>query len=77
MRRFTRLTNAFSKKLDDLRHSVLLHYYHFARNHKTLRVSPAQAAGITDKALGDRRYCSIAGLTLCLIASARDEGTVY
>ena len=51
MRRFTRLTNGFSKKLDNLRHSVSLHYmyYNFARIHKTLRTSPAQAAGITDK----------------------------
>lgn len=50
-RRFTRLTNGFSKKLENLRHSVSLHYmfYNFARVHKTLRVSPAQAAGITDK----------------------------
>lgn len=51
MRRFTRLTNAFSKKLDNLRHSVSLHYmyYNFARIHKTLRCSPAQEAGVTDK----------------------------
>jgi len=51
MRRFTRLTNGFSKKLENLRHAVSLHYmvYNFARIHKTLRTSPAQAAGITDK----------------------------
>ena len=51
MRRFTRLTNAFSKKLDNLRHSVSLHfmYYNFARIHKTLRCSPAQEAGVTSK----------------------------
>jgi len=51
MRRFTRLTNGFSKKLENLQHSVSLHYmyYNFARIHKTLRTSPAQAAGITDK----------------------------
>ena len=51
MRRFTRLTNGFSKKLANLSHAVSLHYmyYNFARIHKTLRVSPAQAAGITDK----------------------------
>jgi IS1 family transposase len=51
MRRFTRLTNAFSKKLDNLRHSVSLHYmyYNFARIHKTLRCSPAQECGITDR----------------------------
>jgi len=51
MRRFTRLSNAFSKKLDNLRQSVSLHYmhYNFARIHKTLRCSPAQEAGITSK----------------------------
>jgi len=50
MRRFTRLTNAFSKKVDNLRHAVALHYmhYNFARIHKTLRVSPAMEAGISD-----------------------------
>jgi hypothetical protein len=50
MRRFTRLTNGFSKKVDNLKHAVALHfmYYNFARVHKTLGVTPAMAAGITD-----------------------------
>lgn len=50
MRRFTRLTNAFSKKIDNLKHAVALHfmYYNFVRQHQTLRVSPAMAAGVTD-----------------------------
>jgi len=50
MRRFTRLTNAFSKKVEKHALSVALHYmhYNFARIHKTLRVSPAMAAGVTD-----------------------------
>jgi IS1 family transposase len=50
MRRFTRLTNAFSKKVDNLKHAVALHfmYYNFARVHKTLGVTPAMAAGIAD-----------------------------
>ncbi len=50
MRRFTRLTNAFSKKVENLSHSVSLHfmYYNFARIHKTLRVTPAMEAGISD-----------------------------
>ena len=50
MRRFTRLTNGFSKKVDNLYHSVALHYmwYNFARVHKTLRVTPAMEAGIAD-----------------------------
>lgn len=49
-RRFTRLTNAFSKKIDNLEHAVALHFthYNFARIHQTLRVTPAMAAGVTD-----------------------------
>jgi IS1 family transposase len=50
MRRFTRLTNAFSKKIENHAHAVALHYmhYNFVRIHKTLRVTPAMAAGLTD-----------------------------
>ena len=51
MRRFTRLTNAFSKKVENHAHAVALHmmYYNFVRIHKTLKVTPAMAAGVTDK----------------------------
>lgn len=50
MRRFTRLTNGFSKKIENLEHAVSLHfmYYNFGRIHKTLRVTPAMEAGIAD-----------------------------
>lgn len=50
-RRMTRLTNAFSKKLENHAPSVALHYmnYNFCRIHKTLRVTPAMAAGVTSK----------------------------
>ena len=50
MRRFTRLTNAFSKKVENLAAAVSLHFmhYNFARVHKTLGVTPAMAAGVTD-----------------------------
>jgi len=50
IRRFTRLTNGFSKKLENLKAAIALHfaYYNFARIHQTLRVTPAMAAGITD-----------------------------
>ena len=50
MRRFTRLTNGFSKKIENLEHAVSLHfmYYNFGRVHKTLRVTPAMEAGIAD-----------------------------
>jgi IS1 family transposase len=50
MRRFTRLTNAFSKKIENLEHAVALHYFHynFIAKHQTLKQTPAQAAGIAD-----------------------------
>jgi IS1 family transposase len=50
MRRFTRLTNGFSKKLENHGHAVALHfmYYNFCKIHKTLRVTPAMEAGIAD-----------------------------
>ena len=50
MRRFTRLTNAFSKKIENHEAAVALHYmhYNFARIHQTLRVTPAMEAGIAD-----------------------------
>lgn len=50
MRRFTRLTNGFSKKMENHAHAVALHYmyYNFGRIHKSLRVTPAMAAGVAD-----------------------------
>lgn len=50
MRRFTRLTNGFSKKIQNHEYAVAIHFmhYNFARIHKTLRVTPAMAAGISD-----------------------------
>lgn len=50
MRRFTRLTNAFSKKLENLKLALALHffYYNFIRIHQTLRVTPAMEAGVTN-----------------------------
>ena len=50
MRRFTRLTNGFSKKVENHAHAVSLHFmhYNFCRVHQTLRVTPAMAAGLTN-----------------------------
>ena len=55
LRRFTRLTNAFSKKLDNHHHAVALYtvYYNFCRPHKSLKGNtPAMAAGLADELLG-------------------------
>lgn len=51
MRRFTRLTNAFSKKFENHAHMVALYtvWYNFVKMHKTLRMTPAMAAGVTDR----------------------------
>jgi len=51
MRRLTRLTNAFSKKLENLKAAYALHFahYNFVRIHQTLRVTPAMAAGVSDR----------------------------
>ncbi len=51
MRRFTRLTNAFSKKFENHHHALALYFtfYNFVRIHKTLRVTPAMAAGVSDR----------------------------
>jgi IS1 family transposase len=50
MRRFTRLTNGFSRKVENLAHAVSLHFmhYNFARSHQTLQMTPAMAAGVAD-----------------------------
>lgn len=54
IRRFTRLTNAFSKKVENHEHSIAIHYmhYNFARIHQSLRVTPAMEAGIADHVWG-------------------------
>ncbi len=50
IRRLTRLTNAFSKKWENLRAAIALHlaYYNFCRVHSSLRVTPSMEAGLTD-----------------------------
>lgn len=61
MRRFTRLTNAFSKKVDNHRHMIALYflYYNFCRVHSTLRVTPAMEAGIADHVWSIEELCAL------------------
>jgi hypothetical protein len=51
MRRFTRLTNAFSRKIENLQAAAALHFahYNFVRMHKTIRMTPAMAAGVYNR----------------------------
>jgi hypothetical protein len=60
-RRFTRLTNAFSKKVENHMAAVALRYvwYNFARIHKTLRVTPVMEAGIADHVWSRSLRCSM------------------
>jgi IS1 family transposase len=61
MRRFTRLTNGFSKKVDNHRHMIALYflYYNFCRIHQTLRVTPAMEAGIADHVWSIDELCAL------------------
>jgi hypothetical protein len=61
MRRFTRLTNGFSKKLENHGHAVALHFmhYNFCRVHKTLRVTPAMEAGLADYIWSLEELCGL------------------
>ena len=63
MRRFTRLTNGFSKKVQNHAHAVALHfmYYNFGRIHKTLRVTPAMQAGVADHVWSLEEIAQLAG----------------
>ena len=70
MRRFTRLTNAFSKKIDNLVHSVALFHmhYNFARVHQTLRVTPAMEAGLSDHVWSIHEIVSVGTPALARVA---------
>jgi len=61
MRRFTRLTNAFSKKVENHGHAIALYfaYYNFCRVHQTLRITPAMEAGLTDHVWGVKELIAL------------------
>jgi hypothetical protein len=62
MRRFTRLTNGFSKKIDNHIAAVAIYFmhYNFCRVHQSLRITPAMAAGITDHVWSVEEVCTLA-----------------
>lgn len=64
MRRFTRLTNGFSKKIENHCYAIALHfvYYNFVKQHKTLRVTPAMAAGITKRFMSIEDIANLADI---------------
>ena len=61
MRRYTRLTNGFSKKFENHAHQVALYFFHynFCRVHQTLRVTPAMEAGLTDHVWSLEELCGL------------------
>jgi len=69
-RRFTRLTNAFSKKIDNHMHQIALFYmwYNFARVHQTLRVTPAMEAGLSSHIWSIEEIVILAGSAIKLAA---------
>lgn len=72
MRRFTRLTNAFTRKVENLEAALALHYmhYNFGRVHQTLGTTPAQAAGVAD-----HRW-SLEEIVALLLVKERAEASV-
>lgn len=61
MRRFTRLTNGFSKKIDNHKYMLAIYfmYYNFGRVHQTLRVTPAMQAGVSDHIWTSQEICNL------------------
>ena len=64
MRRFTRLTNAFSKKIENHCHSIALYfvYYNFAKIHSSLSVTPAMQGGLTKRVMSIEDICMLADI---------------
>ena len=62
MRRLTRLTNAFSKKIENFRAAVALHfaYYNFVKMHSSIRCTPAMAAGVSSRLWNVRELVELA-----------------
>lgn len=71
MRRFTRLTNAFSKKIENHCHAVALFYmhYNYCRMHQTLRVTPAMEAGLSNHVWTATEMISLACILRVVLAA--------
>ena len=78
MRRYTRLTNAFSKKLANLEAANALHYmhYNFVRRHQTLRITPAMAAGVDRRLWSLEDIADLAGL-IASVYSIHSRGACH
>lgn len=76
MRRFTRLTNGFSKKLENHGHAVALHYmhYNFVRIHRSLRVTPAMEAGIADHPWSIEELVALLDVKRPIFANSEQKG---
>ncbi|HWS73382.1 MAG TPA: IS1 family transposase, partial [Thermoanaerobaculia bacterium] len=70
MRRFTRLTNAFSKKFENHCHAIALHmmHYNFVRIHQTIRCTPAMEAGVTDRLWSMRDIVELIDASECEVS---------
>lgn len=75
MRRFTRLTNGFSKKIENHGHAVALHFFHYnyCRVHKSLRITPAMEAGLTDHVWTVEELLSLLAVTSHDVAGIKCE----
>lgn len=75
MRRFTRLTNGFSKKLENHIHMVALYtvFYNFTKIHKTLRVTPAMQAALTDRVWSMNEIVEMIEETEALVPAAQTD----
>ncbi|MFL6315053.1 MAG: IS1 family transposase [Terriglobales bacterium] len=78
MRRFTRLTNGFSKKAANHCHAIALYfmYYNFARVHQTLRVTPAMEAGLADRVMTIEEICALVKVKKPVSSAKRENAMV-
>lgn len=78
MRRFTRLTNGFSKKAENHCHAIALYfmYYNFARVHQTLRVTPAMQAGLSDRIWSVEEICALVKVKKPVSSAKREHAMI-